>query len=123
MIKSSVSIKGIDGLFDAAMDEVMDAVNANLEQVADIVYQQAKATTAFHDKTGTLRRKIAKKGSRFDNGGFIVEARAPHAHLVEYGHGLIAWGNPTGKRVPAHPFLRPAKEVGLQKAIQLFRQR
>jgi len=31
-------------------------------------------------------------------------------HLVEYGHKLIVYGHPTGRRVPPKPFLRPAAD-------------
>lgn len=29
-------------------------------------------------------------------------------HLVEYGHAEVLYGVPTGRRVPPHPFMRPA---------------
>ena len=29
-------------------------------------------------------------------------------HLVEYGHNLVVYGRPTGRRVPPQPFMRPA---------------
>lgn len=29
-----------------------------------------------------------------------------HAHLIEYGHKLIAWGNDTGRRTTKNPFMR-----------------
>lgn len=31
-------------------------------------------------------------------------------HLVEYGHAEVLWGQPTGRRVPPKPFLRPAAD-------------
>ena len=59
-----------------------------------------KQTSAFADKTGNLRESIRKEKSLFEQGGFVIVADAPHAHLVEYGHG--------GKHpAPAHPFVRP----------------
>ena len=122
MISANVSLKNMDG-FDAQLGEVMAAVDANLEQVAGIVLAAAKSSSAFRDKTGTLRGRISKKKSKFENGGYVVEARAPHAHLIEYGHVMIAWGHVTHKRVPAHPFMRPAKEQGLRRAIELFRSK
>lgn len=33
-----------------------------------------------------------------------------HGHLVEYGHEEVLWGVRTGRRVPPHPFLRPAAD-------------
>lgn len=31
-------------------------------------------------------------------------------HLVEYGHAEYLWGQATGRRVPPHPFMRPAAD-------------
>ena len=58
----------------------------------------ARATSRFRDKTGTLRSRIGaeKAPARFPVGGgrwitrqgaAKVRVRAPHAHLVELGHG------------------------------------
>jgi hypothetical protein len=129
MIKVKVSTN-LD-VFDAAIGEIMDAVSQNLEEVAETVYQSAKTTVAFRDKSGRLRRSIALKKSKYED-GYIVQARGTnkegggyHAHLIEYGHGLIAWGHPSKKTkfVAARPFMRPAKEEGIKKALQLFRQK
>lgn len=120
MIKVNVSFRDMDG-FDAQLDEISDAINAKLEDIATLVRDEAKATSEFADKTGKLRGSIRKRKSRFEGGGYIVEAKAPHAHLVELGHVLIAWGHITGKRVPPHPFMRPALDKGMREAVNLFR--
>jgi hypothetical protein len=39
--------------------------------------------------------------------GPMVPAGA-HGHKVEHGHAEVLWGLRTGRRVPPHPFLRPA---------------
>jgi len=128
MIQAHVSIRNMDG-FDAQLSEVLEAIDQNLNEVANFVLAEAKASTGFSDKTGNLRASIKKRKSRFEDGGYIVFARGAkdakgyHAHNVEFGHVMIAWGKVTGKRVPAHPFLRPAKEKGIRKAIELFRQK
>lgn len=46
-----------------------------------------------------------------------------HAHLLEFGHKLIAWGKETGKRVAPRPFMRPALDAsrGLVLAAQQLR--
>jgi len=36
-------------------------------------------------------------------------------HLVEYGHAEVLWGQPTGRRVPPHPFLRPAADETVEE--------
>lgn len=122
MIKTGVRVDNIAGL-DTQLAEVIAAIESNLEIVAADVEAEAKNTSAFSDKTGNLRKSIKKRKSKFENGGFIVMAKAPHAHLIEFGHVMIAWGHPIGRRVPAHPFLRPAVEKGISKAVSLFRKK
>lgn len=34
-----------------------------------------------------------------------------HAHLLEFGHALVAWGRSTSQRVKPYPFLRPAMDT------------
>lgn len=120
MIKSKVRVENIEGL-DAQIDEVIRAIEGNLDIVAEDVKTEAQSTSMFADKTGNLRKSIGKRKSKFENGGYIVYARAPHAHLIEYGHYLIAWGHSTGRRVAARPFMRKAVERGISKAVQVFR--
>lgn len=128
MIKGRVSLTNIEG-FDGQLAEIIRAVDANLNEVADIVHREAKASTAFKDRDKHLRPSIRKRKSKFENGGYIVQAsgkgkdKGYHAHLVEFGHVAIPPGNLPGRRVPAHPFMRPALEVGLKKAVELFRSK
>jgi hypothetical protein len=129
MIQAHVNINNIDGLFDVQLAEVLEAVDQNLKEVANIVFASAKTSSGFRDKTGNLRGSIKLRKSKFDNGGYIVSARGAkdekgyHAANVEFGHVMIAWGRVTGKRVEPHPFLRPAKEEGLRAAISMFRSK
>lgn len=120
MMSASVSVKNIEGL-DLQFADVMKAIDQNLEETADIVEREAQTTAAFQDKAGKLRKAIKKKKSKFADGGYIVQARAPHAHLVEFGHVKFLWGRPTGERVPPHPYLRPALEKGIRFAVAKFR--
>jgi len=119
MLQAKVDIRNLQEGFDAQLLEVIQAVDANLEETADLVYSEAKSSSAFSDKTGNLRKSLKKKKSKFKDGGYIVFSKAPHAHLVEYGHAVAG----TGKRVPPHPFLRPALEKGIRMAISLFRNK
>jgi len=127
MIKASVTLRDLDG-FDAQLEEVVAAIEANLEEAADTVFKSASTTAAFIDRTGDLRGSIKKKKSKFEDGGYIVQAsgagkdKGHHAANVEFGHVLIFMGHPTGKRVTPHPFMRPAQEEGLRKALELFRK-
>jgi len=79
---------------------VQAKLDADASRIADWMLQELKITTAFSDKTGILRKSFRKKKSKFERGGYVVISDAPHAPLVEYGHG--------GKHpAPAHPFIRP----------------
>ena len=118
MIKASVNVN-LKG-FEDALDEINRAIDANCEEVAEVVLDEARASAAFDDKTGKLRKSIKMKESKFDDGGFIVYSNAPHAHLVEFGHDQIKGGRVVG-HVEAHPFLRPAKEKGIKKAMEVFK--
>ena len=121
MLSATVQVKDIVGL-DATIAEVMDAMDANLKDIAEYVEREAQTTLAYHDKTGKLRKKTKLKVSKYEDGGYIVQARAPHAHLVEYGHVAIPPGKLAGGRVKPHPFLRPALEKGVVYAILKLRE-
>jgi len=126
IVRATVSVENMEG-FDASLREVMLAVDANLSEVATLVETSAQTTAAFIDRTGNLRKSIAKQKSKFSDGGYIVKAsggnkkKGFHAHLVEFGHNQVPPGNLPGGRVPPHPFLRPALEEGYRHAITLFR--
>ena len=121
MFKANVSVKNIDG-FDAQLEDVLDAIEDNLDDIAKVVKAEADTTAEFVDKTGLLRKSNKKRKSKFEDGGYIVFNRAPHAHLVEFGHVKFLFGHPTGERVPAHPFMRHALEKGFLKALEIFRR-
>ena len=112
----------------ALMRQVKPDVDRVLEGIAGQIADEARASTAFNDTGITvekkrnmefgqdvtrrhkhLRQTIEPKKSRFDDGGYIVRATAPHAHLVEFGHLKVLWGKVTSEHVPAHSFLRKAK--------------
>ena len=121
MFVGKVELQDMDG-FDVQTQEVIDAVNANISEVAEFVLTEANTSTAFKDKNIVLRPSLKKRKSKFENGGYIVFSPDPKAHLVEFGHVMIAWGKITGRRVPPHPFLRPAVDKGVRKAVELFRE-
>ena len=128
MIRARVAFADMEKDLAAAYSEIMAVVDANLQKVAKVVHDEAVATTEFKDKTKNLRNSIKLKKSKFKDGGYIVSARGKnedkgyHAHLVEFGHVMIAWGRVTGRRVEPHKFMRKAKEAGIKKAFELFRK-
>lgn len=99
-----------------SMDEVLDkldiegklgrSVNKALQAGADIVLQQAQANAPV--RTGELKGSLKVGKRKRNRGTYSVEVGtfypdAPHAHLVERGHG-------GPKPAPPHPFLEPAVE-------------
>ena len=123
----------------ALTKEIIPDVDKVLEGIAGQIADAARASDAFKDsdkktdiKVGKdydldkavkhkhLRQSIAPKKSRYELGGWIVRATAPHAHNVEFGHLKVLWGHVTSEHVPAHSFLRKAKaEVEARLAPQL----
>jgi HK97 gp10 family phage protein len=84
------------------------------ESALDIAKQVAKdAKASVNVVTGNLKKSIRAKKSKFEDGGAIVQASAPHSHLVEFGHG-------GPKPAPPHPFLRPALEKNITEARRQF---
>ena len=121
MIQGRVSRVALADL-DAALDEILVAVDADLSGIADYVEAEAKTTARFADKTGNLRKTIKKRKSKFPEGGYIVVATAPHAHLVEFGHAMWVKGVYVKDHVKPRKFLRTAKEKGWREAIRRFRE-
>lgn len=127
--------------FPDDLSEFIGKLNAHLDEAALEIAQEVvadmKASTAFRDYTGTaresewhkkhfpnatrLRVKMRAQKSKYIGGGAIAIASAPHAHLVEYGHALVLNGKVAGS-VPAHPFMRPAKEKRVNEAIEKFKE-
>jgi len=128
MIKVSATTRVDTDGFDDALAEIRRVIDENCEAVANLVFQDAKTTAAFADKSGTLRRSIKMFKSKFPDGGYIIEARGKkgdgswyQATSIEYGHVKILWGKSTGERVQAHPFMRPAAQKGINRAIEIFK--
>jgi len=103
-------IVNIEG-FDTEVDEIINNIDSkDILPIATSVRDKARNTSAFIDRKGKLRKSIGMRKSKFEDGGYIVFAKDPKAHLVEYGHVKFIAGKPTGERVPAHSFLRKALE-------------
>ena len=82
-----------DVTVDIPIEDIRAGVRAEIDSalgtVAAQVYEKAKATTAFRDKTGKLRRSIWIYRSKYENGGYVIYVKAPHSHLVEFGHAVV----------------------------------
>ena len=114
-------------------------LEGHIEELAKEVKAEAKASTAFTDRTGTLRKSIRIQTMRDADGEkiVVVGAFAPHAHLVEFGTQAPRRSDREGGKMfldgvysrkgrgvfvdevgpmPARPFLRPALEKVLMRA-------
>ena len=91
--------------------ELAEFINSNSLEIAKQIAKDAKASVNV--VTGNLKKSIRAKKSKFEDGGWIVIADAPHAFLVEYGHGGPQPALP-------HPFLRKAFEANMAEAIRQF---
>lgn len=95
-----------------------------LEPLADEIVKEAKASSAFKDwkkdRPG-LRESIRKQKNPDKTYGWLVRAGskrgAYQSHLVEFGHQLVNSKGETVGMVPEHPFLRPAKEKVISRAV------
>lgn len=68
-----------------------NALRSGLGAGATAVLKAAKTTSAFHDRTGRLRRSLKKKDLRMRRTdiAFIIGTYGKdgsHAHLIEFGH-------------------------------------
>lgn len=126
----SVKLDGMDELMKQFQD-LQKAVHP--DKVEPITLKAARDIAreirlwAPQGPTGNLRKAIrAKQLKRFGMNpapaiAAVDRKRAPHAHLVEYGHALVRGGKTIG-HVPANPFFRGAvsasQEPVLKEVIQ-----
>ena len=114
-IKATVTYEMYTEGFEKELEEYIDD---KAMQIADKIKRDAKATTAFIDKSGRLRASIKRRKSKFEDGGYMVKAGgkgAMQAWLVEHGHG-----GPRPAR--AHPYLKPALDKNIHAAIEKFNE-
>ena len=116
-----------DVTVDIPIEDIRAGVRAEIDSalgtVAAQVYEKAKATTAFRDKTGKLRRSIWIYRSKYENGGYVVYVKAPHSHLVEFGHVQVAKdGKTVLKQVPGKHFLRKARNAVRRKVDAMLQE-
>ena len=129
-IKTDLS--ALDGFLDQLGDQVGEAIRPAAQAAAQVLYEDVvKNVNAIGSVTGNLRRSIYQAYSRRNSADgqkavYHVSwnaMKAPHGHLVEYGH-LQSFhvymgkdGNwytdksrplSTPRQVAAKPFVRPA---------------
>lgn len=105
-----------DVVVDIPIEDIRAGVRAEIDSdlggIAAQVFEKAKASTAFRDKTGRLRQSIWIYRSKYKDGGYVVYVKVPHSHLVEFGHAVVAKdGKVLEHRVPGKFFLRKARNA------------
>lgn len=94
-----------------------------LTKCVDAVENSAK--TNVHSISGNLvssiEKKITKGRSELKGSVKAGGVKAPHAHLVEFGHRLLNENGEVIGDVPAHPFLRKAYEKHVGDLLRSLR--
>lgn len=118
-LKSSVRVSIDPDVERRISDVAREKLQPVLGQLAAAIAGDAAAGSDFADKTGNLRKSITAE--ELDDGdGYIVTARAPHAHLIEFGHDMVSHKGVKVGQVKAHPFLRPAADRVMAQAARFF---
>lgn len=141
----TMTLSGVDGAdIDAFLDDVLDTCLRPAAHAGALVLQnEARALVNVHE--GVLRDSIyrvhVENGSDRTRQVYEVSwnhSKAPHGHLVEYGHwrknvvyrdpktgAFIATKTPLARpvRVPAHSFIRRAYLNKADAAIAASQQR
>ena len=107
--------------------EIMEEVSGWADEITDAIAREAvkeirRNAQQFNVLTGNLKKSIRKKKSRINRGEVIAGAMAPHAHLLEYGHLKVLWGNRTGEHVPGTHFVGKAEDVVRAQAVRIARE-
>ncbi len=111
-----ISLSGVADLLDK-----LGRMSANSEKIQDEALQSAakpvltdaEQTTAFVDRSGTLRKslKISKTKTRKKGKYVLIQADAFYGRMVEFGTS----------RAAAHPFLQPALEKNKQEVTEIIK--
>ena len=131
-MSATVNLADFDAMIDGMASEVAAALRPAAQAGAQVLYDAVLTNVrSLHKVTGNLERSIYQAFSA-DNSGPLLATyhiswnarKAPHGHLVEYGHLQryeITYDPktkrftthkdrplPVPKHVAAHPFVRPA---------------
>lgn len=124
-----VSYKAIS--LDALEGEVVKLVAEHIDSTRDEVRKHVqKAGKAASDELKEVSPKLTGEyaaGWRYkteDEGLDTFSATVYNSakpwlvHLLEYGHGLVYFGNPTGKFVPPKPHLDKGYQAGAKELMK-----
>ncbi len=110
----------------ALIEEVRDAAEVATKEGAEKV--AADAQRLAPKDTGTLRRQIKVRASKFKGGGHIVQAQGPgdydryYASFVELGVNIFPYGDKSKPKVKIEPqpYLRPALHKNKARILKAF---
>lgn len=110
------SLHSIKAEIDRELNAMAAEVGAqHVEKVATLLHAQLISRVP-RGPTGNLEKSIAVFPSKFEAvnhmPAWVVRVRAPHAHLVEYGHVIKRTKDgPEIGRVQPHPFVEPSLDA------------
>ena len=97
-------------------DSVPEELERILTEYGAKILNAMKTTNQFKSKTGNLIRSMRMRGKFTEKVQRVTVSaggpKAPHAHLIEFGHRNIKKGVKLGF-VSAHPFMRTAFEQSI----------
>lgn len=114
-----MELSGISDLKDVLermVDNVTAVENDALQAAAEPILSEAKQTTAFHDRSGKLRKSLSISNFKIKGKYVLVGALGKnvfYSRMVEFG---------TSKAMP-HPFLMPAFEHHREEAYEIIKQK
>lgn len=102
----------LDAAAARTMNELDRGIVSGVERGGETIADEARATTAFRDRSGDLRGDIDATEVKPDEDGasIEVEADAGHAKFLEGGTRFVT----------AHPFLGPALDADFDEACDGF---
>lgn len=117
--KKALAFKGMDE-FQEKLAKIVDAATGR--EIKDVLMRPAilirdDAKRRVKVKTGNLRKGIFASRGDENRPSVLVGVNfktAPHAHLVEFGHG-------GPHPAPPHPFMRPAIDANSSRAIEMMK--
>lgn len=111
----------IDGFGDAVSQMVSDHIKMTREEIKKNVQKAGKAgAEALRASSPKLTGAYASGWkSRTEDAGLdsfaatVYNSTKPSlSHLLEFGHGLVYYGHPTGRRVPPYPHMDAGYDAG-----------
>jgi len=121
---SELTLSGVDDLI--AMLNAMNAntnklVNAALKAAAVPVLEDAKATSAFADRSGKLRRMLSTSGVRTKDGVKYILIGVDKGDISEIFYAkFIEFGT---SRMSAKPFLDPAYQNNKYTVLRILKEK